>query len=107
MTTLLNSRYDVSGRYKVQKKQQRNRDDENAKSLIVLLFPPPLMYQTCTGDGCETSKFRACNCVGMVSEDGSKKMLPAALDDATIEKNIKLVSGRGGTSMFLQHSTLD
>ncbi|CAM9816486.1 unnamed protein product, partial [Scytosiphon promiscuus] len=30
---------------------------------------PPTI--TCTGSGCETSKFRACNCVGMVSEDGS------------------------------------
>lgn len=68
--------------------------------LPLVLTAPLAISQTCTGAGCETSKFRACNCVGMVSEDGSKKMLPAALDDATIEKNIKLVSvqrGVGGT----------
>lgn len=60
--------------------------------------------QTCKGAGCQTSKFRACNCVGMVSEDGSKKHLPAALDDATIENNIKLVRGerRGGGGCFGQ-----
>ena len=49
------------------------------------------------GQGCETSTFRACNCVGMISADGSKKHLPNALSDAIIESNILLVSPRGGS----------
>lgn len=43
------------------------------------------------GAGCEVSKFRACNCVGMVSEDGSKQNLPDALTIEDIEANLKLV----------------
>ncbi|CAN0206003.1 unnamed protein product [Ascophyllum nodosum] len=50
---------------------------------------PPVI--TCVGQGCETSTFRACNCVGMISADGSKKHLPNALSDAIIESNILLL----------------
>ncbi|CAM9839205.1 unnamed protein product, partial [Ectocarpus sp. 4 AP-2014] len=50
---------------------------------------PPTI--TCRGPGCHTANFRACNSVGMMSEDGSKKTLTAALDGTAIENNIKLV----------------
>lgn len=58
---------------------------------LKLLFTENL-GKTCVGQGCETSTFRACNCVGMISADGSKKSLPDSLDDAIIESNIRLVS---------------
>lgn len=58
------------------------------------MFVACVRAQSCVGQGCEPARFRACNCVGMVSEDGSRQYLPDLLDDAAIEMNIKMVNCR-------------
>ncbi|CAM9237641.1 unnamed protein product [Discosporangium mesarthrocarpum] len=49
---------------------------------------------TCKGKGCEVAKFRACNCMGMVSSTGgARRLFSDALDPAFIEASILELGG--------------